>query len=48
MVNSDCTGVLGSGIGLTFDILVVRDGSSFLAINKGSGETGALEAKRIK
>jgi hypothetical protein len=48
LVNSDCTGVLGSGIGPTFDILAVRDGSSFLLISKVPGETASSEAKRVK
>ena len=49
VVNPDCTGVLGSGIeGPSFDILVVRDGSSFLLIDKNPGGTGASEVKRIK
>lgn len=48
IVNSDCTGVLGSGTqGPSFDILVVRDGSSFLLITKDPGGTGASEVKRI-
>ena len=51
-VNSDCSGVLGSGSGLQFDILVVRDGSSFLIIEKNPpgapvATTAASEAKRI-
>jgi hypothetical protein len=46
VVNSDCTGVLGSGIGPQFDILVVRDGSSFLLIDKNPGGTGVAEVKR--
>jgi hypothetical protein len=49
LVNPDCTGVLGSGIeGPSFDILVVRDGSSFLLIDKNPGGTAASEVKRIK
>jgi len=48
VVQSDCTGVLGSGNnGPTFDILVVRDGSSFLLIDKTPGGTGASEVKRV-
>ena len=48
VVNSDCTGVLGSGIeGPSFDILVVRDGSSFLLIDKNPGGTAASEVKRV-
>lgn len=47
-VNSDCTGALGGGTGLQFDILVVGDGSSFLIIEKNPGATAASEAKRIK
>lgn len=48
VVNSDCTGVLGSGIqGPKFDILVPRDGSSFLIIDINGG-TAASEAKRLK
>jgi len=51
-VDSDCSGVLGSGSGLQFDILVVRDGSSFLIIEKNPpgapvATTAASEAKRI-
>jgi hypothetical protein len=46
-VNPDCAGTLGS-MGPLFDILVVRDGSSFLIIEKIPGATGASEAKRIK
>ena len=46
VVNSDCTGVLGSGIGPQFDILVVRDGSSFLLIDKNPGGTGVAEVRR--
>ena len=48
LVNADCTGVLGSGIGPTFDLLAVRDGSSFLLISKVPGETASSEAKRVK
>jgi hypothetical protein len=49
VVNSDCTGVLGSGVeGPSFDILVTRDGSSFLLIDKNLGGTAATEVKRIK
>jgi hypothetical protein len=49
VVNSDCTGILGSGFqGPSFDILVVRDGSSFLLIDKNPGGTGASEVKPVK
>lgn len=47
-VNSDCTGVLDTPIGAEFDMLVPRDGSSILLINKAPGVTHAWEAKRIK
>ena len=49
VVNSDCTGVLGSGIeGPSFDILVTRSGSKFLLIDKNPGGTAATEVKRIR